>query len=80
MRIESSIALKAKVEGAFSSVTWSFVQKNKVVAKVKTDLKDGVAAGSYVPTRGGLYDVIVTAEGLAGKLSEELQIYVKPQR
>ena len=80
MRVESPIALKAKVEGAFSSVTWSFVQKDKVVAKVTTDLKDGVAGGSYVPTRGGLYDVIVTAEGLAGKLSEEVQIYVKPQR
>ena len=53
------------------------------MATVPVVVKDGIASGSYVPSnvddpRGDLYDIIVVAEGLAGKTNEEVQIFVKP--
>lgn len=78
LRVGKPVALKAKVEGAFSSATWLFEQNGKVVATVPVAVKDGFASGSYVPTKGGLCDITVVAEGLAGKIKEEVQIYVKP--
>lgn len=82
LRVGKPVALKAKVEGAFSSATWSFERDGKVVATVPVVVKDGIASGSYVPSkgdpRGDLYDIIVVAEGLAGKTNEEVQIFVKP--
>ncbi len=78
LRVGKPVALKAKVEGAFSSTTWSFELKGKVVATVPVVVKDGIASGSYVPSKDGLYDITVVAEGLAGKISEEVQIFVKP--
>ena len=79
LRVGGKIELKAAVEGAFESAVWEFEQDGKVVAKVPAPVKDGVAAGSHAPSKGGLYDVTVTAEGLAGKISEVVQIYVKPK-
>lgn len=83
LRVGKPVALKAKVEGAFSSATWSFERDGKVVATVPVVVKDGIASGSYVPSKvddpkGDLYDIIVVAEGLAGKTNEEVQIVVKP--
>ena len=79
LRAGNPVALKAKVEGAFESAVWTFTQDDKVVATVPMAVKDGVATGSHVPAKGGLYDVTVTANGLAGKMaSEPIQIYVKP--
>lgn len=79
LRAGSPIPLKAAVEGAFESAVWSFEQDGKVVAKVPAPVKDGVSAGSHALAKGGLYDVTVTAEGLAGKISETVQIYLKPK-
>ena len=79
LRAGKPVALKAKVEGAFESAVWAFTQDDKVVATVPMAVKDGVASGTYVPAKGGLYDVAVTVNGLAGKKSSEpIQIYVKP--
>ena len=80
LRAGNPIALKAKIEGAFESAAWTFAQDDKVVATVPVAVKDGVASGTYVPEKGGLYDVSVTADGAAGKkTSEAIQIYVKPK-
>ena len=79
LRAGQPIALKAVVEGAFESAVWSFEQDGKVMAKVPASVKDGVATGSHALAKGGLYDVTVTAEGLAGKVSEVVQMYVKPK-
>ena len=79
LRAGSKIGLKAAVEGAFETAVWEFEQDGKIVAKVPASIKDGVAAGSHAPAKGGFYDVTVTAEGLAGKISEVVQIYVKPK-
>ena len=79
LRVGGKIELKAAVEGAFDTAVWEFEQDGKVVAKIPTSVKDGVAAGSHAPAKGGLYDVTVTAEGIAGKISEVVQIYVKPK-
>ena len=79
LRAGKPVALKTKVEGAFESAVWTFTQDDKVVATVPMAVKDGVASGTYVPAKGGLYDVAVTVNGLAGKKSSEpIQIYVKP--
>ena len=79
LRAGNPVALNAKVEGAFESAVWTFTQDDKVVATVPMAVKDGVASGAYVPAKGGLYDVTVTVNGLAGKkASEPIQIYVKP--
>ena len=80
LRAGNPIALKSKIEGAFESAAWTFAQDDKVVATVPVAVKDGVASGTYVPEKGGLYDVSVTADGAAGKkTSEAIQIYVKPK-
>lgn len=80
LRAGNPIELKAKVEGAFESAVWTFTQDDKVVATVPAAVKDGVASGTYVSEKGGLYDVSVMADGAAGKKSSEaIQIYVKPK-
>ena len=79
LRVGGSVALKAKVEGAFESAVWTFTQDDKVVATVPMAVKDGVAAGVYVPSKDGLIDIVVSAEGLAGKTNDCVQIFVKPK-
>jgi hypothetical protein len=79
LRAGNPITLNAKVEGAFESVVWSFEQDGTVVDKVSASVKDGIVASSHVLAKGGLYDVTVTAEGQAGKISETVQIYLKPK-
>ena len=79
LRAGNPIALKAEVVGAFETAVWEFEQDGKVVAKVPASIKDGVAAGSYVLAKDGLYDVTVLVEGLAGKTNECVQIYLKPK-
>ena len=80
LRVGEPIVLRAKVEGAFDSAVWTFIQKNKVVATVPATIKDGVASGTYVPEKDEHYDLSVTADGAAGKkTSEAIQIYVKPK-
>lgn len=77
LRAGQAIALKAVVEGAFEKTVWSFEQDGKVVATLPVAVKDGLSVGAYALPKGGLYDVKVTAEGPAGKVSEYVQIYLK---
>ena len=80
LRAGVPIALKAKVEGAFESAVWTLTQDDKVVATVPVAVKDGIVSGTYTLEKDGLYDVSVTADGVAGKKSSEvIQIYVKPK-
>lgn len=79
LRVGSPVALKAKVEGALESAVWTFALDDKVIGTVPTVVRDGVAAGEYVPSKSGLIDIVVTAEGLAGKTNDCVQIFVKPK-
>jgi hypothetical protein len=80
LKVGAAIDLVAKVEGAFESAVWSVAQDDKVVATVPVVVKDGVATGSYTPTKGGLYDLAVTVKGIAGEMAgESIQFYINPQ-
>ena len=79
LRVGDHVALKAKVEGAFKSAVWTFALDDKVIETVSTAVRDGVAAGEYVPSKDGLIDIVVTAEGLAGTTNDCVQIFVKPK-
>lgn len=81
LRAGQAVALKAVVEGAFEKSVWSFEQDGKVVGTLPVAVKDGLSVGAYALPKNGLYDVTITAEGLAGKVSsgEPVQIYLKPK-
>ena len=79
LRAGQALALKAVVEGAFEKSVWSFEQDGKVVGTLPVAVKDGLSVGAHALPKDGLYDVTVTAEGPAGKVSEYVQIYLKPK-
>ena len=74
---EKPVKLLATVDGDLTKVQWQFQLKGKAVLSVPSDVKDGLASGSFVPPKGGLYDLTVTAEGPAGKKVEKIQTFVK---
>lgn len=73
---EKPIDLLARVEGDLTTIEWQFKLKDKT-ATVKTDVNGGRSSGRHTPSKGGYYDVLVTARGPAGEKTEAVQIFVK---